>query len=317
MQKRTFGRLGEISALTLGGGGTGQVWGPTSREEAVATVLEAVESGITFLDAAPGYGNGEAELVIEEAFNGQLPDGVQVSTKCRLGNPAPEQVLSIFEGSLNESLTRMRLGRVDLFFLHNQIIPDNTTDRNQGTPRSLFTEAVRPALEQLVATGRIGGWGITAIGVPSAIVDTIQDDPPPDAVQVVANLLDSPGGLKRYDEPARPRDIIAVAHRRGIGVMGIRAVQAGALTDAFDRDLPEDHPDMADFRRAEPFRVLATEIGEPPALLAHRYSLSMEGISTLILGVKNRTELRECVVAEARGLLEPGLIARIDAAVGR
>ena len=317
MQKRTFGRLGEISALTLGGGGTGQVWGPTSREEAVATVLEAVESGITFLDAAPGYGNGEAELVIEEAFNGQLPDGVQVSTKCRLGNPAPEQVLSILEGSLNESLTRMRLGRVDLFFLHNQIIPDNTTDRNQGTPRSLFTEAVRPALEQLVATGRIGGWGITAIGVPSAIVETIQDDPPPDAVQVVANLLDSPGGLKRYDEPARPRDIIAVAHRRGIGVMGIRAVQAGALTDAFDRDLPEDHPDMADFRRAEPFRVLATEIGESPALLAHRYSLSMEGISTLILGVKNRTELRECVVAEARGLLEPGLIARIDAAVGR
>ena len=134
---------------------------------------------------------------------------------------------------------------------------------------------------------------------------------------MVANLLDSPGGLKRYDEPARPRDIIAVAHRRGIGVMGIRAVQAGALTDAFDRDLPEDHPDMADFRRAEPFRVLATEIGEPPALLAHRYWLSMGGISTLILGVKNRTELRECVVAEARGLLEPGLIARIDAAVGR
>ena len=161
----------------------------------MATVLEAVESGITFLDAAPGYGNGEAELVIEEAFNGQLPDGVQVSTKCRLGNPAPEQVLSILEGSLNESLTRMRLGRVDLFFLHNQIIPDNTTDRNQGTPRSLFTEAVRPALEQLVATGRIGGWGISVFLV--RLSKPFQDDPPPggqNAVQVVANLLDSPGG---------------------------------------------------------------------------------------------------------------------------
>ena len=38
METRKFGNLGEISALTLGGGGIGQVWGPTSREEAVATV---------------------------------------------------------------------------------------------------------------------------------------------------------------------------------------------------------------------------------------------------------------------------------------
>src|SRR4029450_10074979 len=52
------------------------------------------------------------------------------------------------------------------------------------------------------------------------------------AVQVVTNLLDSPGAMQRYDEPPRPREIIAAAHRRGIGVMGIRAVQAGALTDA-------------------------------------------------------------------------------------
>ena len=61
MQNRSFGSLGEVSCLTLGGGGIGQVWGPTSRAEAVATVREAVDSGITFLDLAPSYGNGEAE----------------------------------------------------------------------------------------------------------------------------------------------------------------------------------------------------------------------------------------------------------------
>ena len=317
MRKRAFGKLGEISALTLGGGGTGQVWGPTSRAEAVATVVEAVEGGIDFLDAAPSYGNGEAELVIGEAFNGRLPAGVRVSTKCRLRNPAPDQVLAILEGSLTESLARMRLGSVDLFFLHNQIIPEDAIDGTQGTPRRLFTEAVRPAFEQLVARGRIGGWGITGIGVPRAIVETIHDEPFPDAIQVISNLLDSPGALKRYDEQAQPRDIIAAAQRRGVGVMGIRAVQAGALTDAFDRELPEDHPDMIDFRRAEPFRAVAKEIGESPASLAHRYALSMEGISTIVLGVKNRTELRECIVAEAKGTLEPDLIARIDRAVGR
>ena len=41
MQQRIFGQLGDISALTLGGGGIGQVWGPTTREEAIATVQEA------------------------------------------------------------------------------------------------------------------------------------------------------------------------------------------------------------------------------------------------------------------------------------
>ena len=46
---------------------------PTSRDEAVATVREAVEAGITFLDVAPSYGSGEAELVIGAAFNGRLP----------------------------------------------------------------------------------------------------------------------------------------------------------------------------------------------------------------------------------------------------
>ena len=116
MQTRTFGRLGEVSALTLGGGGIGQVWGATTREEAIATVQEAVHAGITFLDVAPSYGNGEAELVIGAAFGGRLPQGVRVSTKYHLGNPAAGEVLPLLERSLDESLIRMKLETVDLFF---------------------------------------------------------------------------------------------------------------------------------------------------------------------------------------------------------
>ena len=112
MQKRNFGSLGPVSALTLGGGGIGQVWGPTTREESVATVREAVDSGIDFLDVAPGYGNGEAELVVGEAFRGRLPQGVRVSTKCRLGNPDAADVAGILESSLAESLERMMLASV-------------------------------------------------------------------------------------------------------------------------------------------------------------------------------------------------------------
>ena len=313
MQKREFGILGPVSALTIGGGGIGQVWGPTTREESVATVIEAVESGIDFLDVAPGYGNGEAELVIGEAFGGRLPQGVRVSTKCRLGSPDPGEVAGILERSLDESLERMGLESVDLFFLHNMIVPDEKADVYQGTPRSLFIEAVRPAFEDLRRRGRIGAWGITGIGVPDPVIKTLREDPPPAAVQAIANLLDSPGALKRFDEPARPRDIIAAATERGVGVMGIRAVQAGALTDAFDRELPADHADMADYVRSGPFRELASELGEPPASLAHRYALTMAGVSTVVLGVKNRQELRECIEAEAKGTLPQELVALIDA----
>jgi len=333
MQERPFGRLGTVSALTLGGGGIGQVWGTTTRVESIATVRAAVEGGIRLLDLAPSYGDGEAERVVGEAFEGRLPEGVRVTTKCLLGRPDPDEAYALLRESLLASLERTRLPRVDVFILHGQIVPDgyepppapapgNTSTpaadpRRAGTPRTLFIEAVRPAFERLVAEGLAGDWGITGIGVPRALIDVIGTPPAPAVVQCIANLLDSPGGRGRIDEPARPREIMAAATAAGSAVMGIRAVQAGALTDALDRELPEGHPERRDFERAEPFRAIARDLGESAAALAHRYALSIPGVSTVVLGVKNRVELQDCLDAEARGPLEPELVARIDAAVGR
>jgi aryl-alcohol dehydrogenase-like predicted oxidoreductase len=162
----------------------------------------------------------------------------------------------------------------------------------------------------------IGAWGLTGIGHPDTIIRLLGETPAPAAVQCIANLLDSPGGLKFFDGPAEPRAVMAAAHANGVGVMGIRAVQAGALTDAIDRPLPADHPEMRDYARAAGFRRLAAELGASPAALAHRYALSL-GIDTLVLGVKNRTELAECVAAAAAGPLPAEIIARIDQSVDR
>ena len=76
--------------------------------------------------------------------------------------------------------------------------------------------------------------------------------------------------------------------------MGIRAVQAGALTSKVDRPLPPGHPEMRDYARAAGFRQLAAGLGTTAPALAHRYALSLD-IDTLVLGVKNRQELAECV----------------------
>src|SRR5262249_50432012 len=103
----------------------------------------------------------------------------------------------------------------------------------------------------------------------------------------------------------------------GVGVMGIRAVQAGALTDALDRELAPDNPDRQDFDRAAGLRAIARSWGTKTARLAHRYALALDGVDTVVRGVKNRAELKECLEAEAEGPLTSEQSRAVDAAVGR
>ena len=320
MQQRHFGRLRPVSTLTLGGGGLGMLWGPTTFDECVATVHAAVAAGITLLDLAPRYGDGKAEEVVGEAFGGTLPAGVRVTSKCNLGNPPPREIEAILRRSIEGSLRRLRLSKLDLFFLHSNVVPDEAYTAGWGdagarmTPYPVFVAQVRPVFETLVAEGLIGAWGLTGIGHPDTIIRLLGERPAPAAVQCIANLLDSPGALQFFHGRAKPRTIMAAAHANRVGVMGIRAVQAGALTAAIDRPLPDDHPEVRDYARAVGFRLLCAELGENPAVLAHRYALSLD-VDTLVLGVKNRAELAECVAAAEAGPLPAATMARIDASV--
>lgn len=316
MKSVQLGRFGAVSRLTLGGGGIGQVWGQTSEDEAVATLRAAVDAGITLLDAAPGYKICEA--MIGRAFEGKLPDGVRVTTKYSLGTVAPDQAYDQFRASLEQSLAAMRLERVDMMLLHSEIRPDDFEYPPGQPPRderstalTFYREAVRPAFAQLVRDGLIGDWGITGINHAAATIAALSDGPLPAAVQAIANLLDSPGEMNGTGLDPRPRDVIAAAKAAGVGVMGVRAVQAGALTGALDRD--DNSPTSRDFARAEPYRALCRQWGASPALIAHRYALGIAGVDTLVLGVKNRAELDEAVAAETLGPLETEQVAAIEA----
>ena len=55
------------------------------------------------------------ELVVGAAFAGRLPDGVRVTSKCNLGEIAPDQIEAILRRSIEGSLARLRLSRLDLF----------------------------------------------------------------------------------------------------------------------------------------------------------------------------------------------------------
>ena len=318
MRSRQLGRLWPVSELTLGGGGVGQLWGATTQDECIATVRAAVDKGITLLDMAPAYGDGEAEVVVGAAFEGKLPEGIRVTTKHRLGTPAAGDVAGNLERSLDESLSRMRLDRVDVFFLHSNIIPDDYdasayTDR-PATRWATYIDAFVPACEKLVAQGRIGAWAITGIGIPECLLRALDQTHKPAVVQCLSNPIDSAGELQYFDGPSRARDLIAATKAAEAGVMGIRPVQGGALTDAVDRDLPDDHGVVVDFNRTAGFRALAKDFGMSAAALAHRYALTMDGVDTVVLGCKNRVELLECITAAEAGPLSREEMAQVDAA---
>src|SRR5262249_44656540 len=93
---------------------------------------------------------------------------------------------------------------------------------------------------------------------------------------------------------------------------GIRAVQAGALTAAVDRELSPNSPDRRDYERAAAFRALCARWGDDPAYVAHRYALSMPNIDTGGRGVKNRPGLQMCLAAEAAGPREAAQMTAID-----
>src|SRR5271166_5812821 len=136
MQQHSFGRLWPVSALTLGGGGLGMVWGETTFDECVATVHDAVAAGINLIDLAPRYGDGKAEEVVGEAFDGRLPAGVRVTSKCGLGNAPRAEIEPTLLRSDQGSLERLRLSRLDLFSLRSNVVPRQAQPHEAAFDRS-------------------------------------------------------------------------------------------------------------------------------------------------------------------------------------
>ena len=322
MNIRDFRPFTQVSALTLGGGGIGQVWGETTKEEAIQTVHTALDHGINHFDVAPMYGRGEAERVVGESLHGKNTDDLFFTTKCQLGTLPDSEVYDKLNTSLTESLDNLGLEKVNLFLLHSQLIEDSfklfkfdELRQKSTTTLSCFFNSAIPAFERLQREGKIDHWGIGGLGQEEAIIKAINHSQPPSAVQCVINPLNSAGAIGYVSEDFNPGSVLLACQKKNIPILAIRAVQAGALTSSMDR-LPHssgfDQRDFEDFDKAESFRELANEWNESPASLAHRYALSIEGVSSVILGVKNRKELLECIKSEAKDVLSESEIKEVE-----
>jgi aryl-alcohol dehydrogenase-like predicted oxidoreductase len=316
MEYRALGKTGlRVSALGFGCGNVGglMVRGtPGERERAVA---RAIELGINYFDTAPLYGDGLSEEHLGATLKTLAAD-VLIGTKFRLTAGDLKDIRGAVARSLEVSLKRLRRERVDLFQLHNLI----------GGPDALAVAQVRgevvAALQRLQQEGKTRFFGITALGDPSALHEVVTAGVF-DTAQVCYNLLNPSAGFPIPAGFPAPdfRLLLARCREHTMGVIGIRALAAGALSGTPSRHpvaVPTvapiaSGPDYAtDVTRAQKLSPLVQE-GHAADLVeaALRFVVTGDAVSTVLLGYSSLDQLEHAAAAVAKGPLPPAAVERV------
>ncbi|GII82301.1 aldo/keto reductase [Sphaerisporangium siamense] len=121
MQYRTLGRTGvPVSSLVLGAMNFGAI-GRTTPDEATAIVGAALDAGITLIDTADRYSDGESEVIVGKAIAGRR-DEIVLATKAGMpmGDRRDHRGASRrwLVTELDNSLRRLGVDHVDLYQIH-------------------------------------------------------------------------------------------------------------------------------------------------------------------------------------------------------
>jgi aryl-alcohol dehydrogenase-like predicted oxidoreductase len=321
METRTLGRTGlKVSALGFGCGAVGglMVRGePADQERAVARALEL---GINYFDTAAMYGNGESERNLGRVIKSLKPQ-LLVGTKVRVPASERGRIAAAVTQSLDASLRRLQLERVDLFQLHNHVTGDG--DDADLTPEIVLGEIV-PTFERLREQGKTRFFGITAVGDTSALHQVV-DARVIDTAQVSYNLLNpSAGTTIAAGYPAHDfADLLTHTRAASVGVIAIRVLAAGALS-GFETRHPLGSPSVepigsgsayrVDVERARRLESLVRE-GDADSLieLAVRFVISHEAVSTTLVGYSTLEHLEYAAAAANKGPLPREALDRIAA----
>ncbi len=321
MEYREFGRTGlKVSTLGFGCGNVGGLLirgTPAERERAVA---RGIELGINYFDTAPIYGDGQSETNLGQALRA-LKARVHVGTKVRVPPVAAAELAAAVNRGLEESLGRLGMERVDLLQLHTPI----TRERSGRTVSAAdVRDAIVPALARLAEQGKIGFFGITALGDTAAVLETV-DAGKIHTAQVCYNLLNpSAGHPLPPGFPAQDFErLLARCARQRVGVIVIRALAGGALSGADTRhpvaspsvDPIASSPDYAvDARHARMLGALVDE-GHVKDLVeaSLRFAVSNDTVSTVLLGYSSLEQLEYAAACVARGPLPAAALARLPA----
>src|SRR5215510_552438 len=233
MQKRKLGTSNlEVSAIGLGCMGMSFGLGPPGdKQEMIAVIRAAVESGVTFFDTAEVYGPFTNEELVGEAL---APFRKQVVIATKFGfKPAsdgggrwseldsrPEHIKEVAEASLK----RLKTDVIDLFYQHR-------VDPN------VPIEDVAGAVKDLIQAGKVKHFGLSEAGA-----QTIRRA---HAVQPVTALQSEYSMWWREPEA----EILPTLEELGIGFVPFSPLGKGFLTGKIDENTTFD---STDFRNIVP-----------------------------------------------------------------
>ena len=292
MQTRELGRTGrQVSIIGLGSWQLGGDWGEVDDGDAMGVLHAAVDDGVTFLDTADVYGDGRSEILIGRLL-AERPDApLTVATKMgRRADPhVPEAfTLEAFRGWTNRSRANLGVEVLDLVQLH-------------CPPTSVFSDdRVFDALDTLVAEQRIAAYGVSVETCAEALTAIAR--PNVATVQLILNVF----RRKPLEQ------VLPAAVEAGVGIIARVPLASGLLSGKYDEATtfaPGDHRtynrhgeafDVGETFSGVPFeigvgaarRVAALAPGLPTAQLALRWILDQPGVSTVIPGARNASQVR-------------------------
>lgn len=307
---RSLGRSGvPVTELSLGTAALGNLYAPVSDAAAEATVCAAWEAGVRYFDTAPHYGLGLAERRLGAALRGLPRAAFTLSTKVGrllvdepggaggddLGHgfavPTGRRRVWDFSAdgvrrSLEESLARLGLDRVDVAYLHD---PDDHAEQ-------AFRHAY-PALERLRAEGTVGAIGAGMNQAP--MLARFLRDTDVDAVLLAGRytLLDQAGLAEVLPE--------ATARGRSVVVGGV--FNSGLLADPSPGARFDYAPAPAPLLdRARRLAAVAARHGVPLRAAALRFPFGHPAVATVLVGARSAAELRDAVALHGRDV--PGAL---------
>lgn len=322
MQLRVFGRTGmQLSVLGFGCGAVGgfMVRGDPAEQERV--VARALAAGVNYFDTAVQYGDGESEKNLGRVLQKLKPANVVVGTKVRIPPGEFGRIADAVTTSLDGSLARLGLERVDIFHLHNPITVSG--GGNALSVRQVLDEVV-PAFERLRAQGKIRFLGMTAVGDTAAMKEVI-DARAFDSAQVVYNML-NPSAAEPLPQSYPAQDYAGMfdhTKAAGVGVVGIRVLAGGALSGSAERHpiagpAPEPIGSAmsydADVGRAQRLMPLVKE-GFAASLTeaATRFALSHPAMGTILVGMATPQQFEDALAAVLKGPLPQAALDRLSA----
>ncbi|HEX6051006.1 MAG TPA: aldo/keto reductase [Gemmatimonadaceae bacterium] len=201
--RRPFGRGGEpVSALALGGYHLGTIG---NRGEATRIIHAAIDAGITFMDNAWEYHEGESEEIMGKALAGRRDQVFLMSKVCTHGRDR-----TVAMRQLRQSLKRLETDHLDLWQVHEVVYPNDPE-------RHFAPGGVIEALVEAKEKGLVRYVGFTGHKLPEIHLEMLSHEFPFDSVQMPLNCFDA--SFRSFELHVLPN-----ARRQGLAVLGMKSM---------------------------------------------------------------------------------------------